>query len=212
MKGGSNYATYKVVRNFLGSEFEKVSFTNLESVKKNRATTILNTIEFCISVGNIFVETFMNKDKRITRENIDDLQKQMDESMSFFHDWWKQIEGTAGDTNEIKNKKFISQITFANLRTGISGFFQYARYVFEHTNTPYVPFLHSNSSILEALFSQMRSMNRDTPERYMSGLAAVNTTHSLLALERNKIYSKDQILEDGLTENDPIEGLTRRKD
>ena len=155
----------------------------------------------------------MNKDKRITGENIDDLQtKQMDESMSFFHDWWKQIEGTAGDTNEIKKRKFISQITYANLRTGISGFFLYATYVFEHTNTPNVPFLHSNSSILEALFSQMRSMNRDTPERYMSGLAAVNTTHSLLALERNKIYSKDQILEDGLTENDPIEGLTRRKD
>ena len=143
MKGGSNYSTYKVLRNFLGSEFEKVSFTNLERGKKIRATTILNSIEFCISVGSIFfVETFMNKDKRITRENIDDLQKQMDESMLFFHDWWKQIEGTAGDMNEIKTKKFISQITYANLRTGISGFFQYARNVFEHTNTPYVPFLH----------------------------------------------------------------------
>jgi hypothetical protein len=55
-------------------------------------------------------------------------------------------------------------------------------------------------------------MNRDTPERYMSGLAAVNTTHSLLAMERNKMYSRDQILEDGLAENDAIEGLTRRKD
>ena len=34
MKGGSNYSTYKVLRNFLGSEFEKLSFTNLESGKK----------------------------------------------------------------------------------------------------------------------------------------------------------------------------------
>jgi hypothetical protein len=53
-------------------------------------------------------------------------------------------------------------------------------------------------------------MNRDTPERYISGLAAVNTQHAVLALKRNKMYDVEQI--GALTSVDPIEGLTKRKD
>jgi hypothetical protein len=53
-------------------------------------------------------------------------------------------------------------------------------------------------------------MNRDTPERYISGLAAVNTNHAVLALKRNKMYDVEQIGE--LTSVEPIGGLTKRKD
>jgi hypothetical protein len=104
----------------------------------------------------------------------------------------------------------MSRITYSNLRTGVAGFFEYARIVFKVSETEYVPFLHSNTSTLEALFSQLRSMDRDTPERYISGLAAVNTHHAVLALKRNKMYDTDQIGE--LTCVDPIQGLTKRRD
>jgi hypothetical protein len=53
-------------------------------------------------------------------------------------------------------------------------------------------------------------MNRDTPERYISVLAAVNTHHAVLALKRKKMYDVEQIGE--LTSVDPIESLTKRKD
>jgi hypothetical protein len=106
---------------------------------------------------------------------------------------------------------FMSRITYSNLRTGIAGFCEYARIVFDVSHeTTYVPFLHSNTSTLEALFSQLRSMNRDTPERYISGLAAVNTQHAVLALKRNKMYDVEQIGE--LTSVDAIQGLTKWRD
>jgi hypothetical protein len=124
IKGGSNCASYKMLLDFLGSELKKESFTNLHSATKLTATASLNTLEFCISVGSIFVETFMKSSKQITRDNVNEIQKQMDESLNFFLVWWQQINCTAGDTKETKNKKFISKITYANLRTGISGFFQ----------------------------------------------------------------------------------------
>jgi hypothetical protein len=53
-------------------------------------------------------------------------------------------------------------------------------------------------------------MNRDTPERYISGLAAVNTHHAVLALKRNKMYDVEQI--GVLTSVDPIQGLTKWRD
>jgi hypothetical protein len=53
-------------------------------------------------------------------------------------------------------------------------------------------------------------MNRDTPERYISGLAAVNTQHAVLALKRNKMYEVEQI--GALTSVDPIQGLTKWRD
>ena len=53
-------------------------------------------------------------------------------------------------------------------------------------------------------------MDRDTPERYISGLAAVNTHHAVLALKRNKMYDTDQIGE--LTSVDPVQGITKWRD
>jgi hypothetical protein len=53
-------------------------------------------------------------------------------------------------------------------------------------------------------------MNRDTPERYISGLAAVNTHHAVLAMKRNKMYCTDQIGE--LTSVDPVQGITKWRD
>jgi hypothetical protein len=120
------------------------------------------------------------------------------------------VSNTTKENKTEMDRGFMSRITYSNLRTGVAGFFEYARIVFEVSDATYVPFLHSNTSTLEALFSQLCSMNRDTPERYISGLAAVNTQHAVLALKRNKMYDVEQI--GALTSVDPIEGLTKRKD
>jgi hypothetical protein len=53
-------------------------------------------------------------------------------------------------------------------------------------------------------------MNRDTPERYIPGLAAMNTHHAVLALTRNNMYNTDQI--GALTLVDAIQGLKKWRD
>jgi hypothetical protein len=50
-----------------------------------------------------------------------------------------------------------------------------------------VPFLHSNYSVLEALFSQIRSLNHDTPKKYISSLGSINTSQCIQYLDRNKM-------------------------
>jgi hypothetical protein len=176
------------------------------------AKTIMNAIEYSVSVGVIFNETFMNKDVRLTRDNIDEMEQTLYEFLRFFSRWMQEIVSkTTKDNKAEMDSMFMSRITYSNLRTGIAGFCEYARIVFDVSHeTTYVPFLHSNTSTLEALFSQLRSMNRDTPERYISGLAAVNTHHAVLALKRNKMYDIEQIGE--LTCVDPIQGLTKWRD
>jgi hypothetical protein len=148
---------------------------------------------------------------QLTRNNIDELEQVVYEYLGFFSKWMEEIvSNTTKDNKTEMDRGFMSRITYSNLRTGVAGFFEYARIVFEVSDATYVPFLHSNTSTLEALFSQLRSMNRDTPERYISGLAAVNTHHAVLALKRNKMYDVEQIGE--LTCIDPIQGLTKRRD
>jgi hypothetical protein len=183
----------------------------MDELVQRWAKTIMNAIEYSVSVGVIFIEIFMNKNMQLTRNNIDELEQVVYEYLGFFSKWMEEIvSNTTKDNKTEMDRGFMSRITYSNLRTGVAGFFEYARIVFEVSDATYVPFLHSNTSTLEALFSQLRSMNRDTPERYISGLAAVNTHHAVLALKRNKMYDVEQIGE--LTCIDPIQGLTKRRD
>jgi len=50
------------------------------------------------------------------------------------------------------------------------------------------PFLHSNSSIIEALFAQVRSTNNDTAHGYIGAIGAIDARHSAMALVGNKMY------------------------
>jgi hypothetical protein len=63
--------------------------------------------------------------------------------------------------------------------------------------------------VLEALFSQIRSLNRDTPEKYISGIGAINTSQCVRYLDRNKMYSADMVGK--LTSVNPMEALLLRK-
>ena len=74
-------------------------------------------------------------------------------------------------------KKFLSPTTYLHLRVGIVGFFEYAKMVLNDVNGPrYVPFLHSNSSSIEAWFSMVRGAKRDTPVAYRGAVGAMDVS------------------------------------
>jgi hypothetical protein len=186
-KDGTALTTYRFVLQFLRTQLESDEFKQLDGLVQRSAKANMNTIEYSVSVGVIFIELFMNKHMKLTRDTIDKIEQVVYDCLGFLAKWMEQIVSkTTKDNKAEMDSKFMSRITYSNLRTGIAGFFQYARIVFKVSETMYVPFLHSNTSTLEALFLQMRSMNRDTPERYISGLAAVNTHHAVLAMKRNE--------------------------
>jgi hypothetical protein len=211
-KDGTALTTYRFALQFLKSALQSDEFKSMDVLAQRSAKAIMNNIEYSVSVRVIFIELFMNKNMQLTRDNIDEVQHTLYEFLRFFSKWMEEIvSNTTKDNKTEMDRGFMSRITYSNLRTGIAGFCEYARIVFQVSpETTYVPFLHSNTSTLEALFSQLRSMNRDTPERYISGLAAVNTHHAVLALKRNKMYDVEQIGE--LTSVDAIQGLTKWRD
>ena len=178
----------------------------------------LHTLEYSVATATLFNELFMNKGKKITKQNLEDVRSHVDEALAFFGRWHTahEIALAAERCKEEKNRElkmeshFLSKITYGNVRTAIDGFLEYAYLVLNDPNGPdYVPFLHSNSSVLEALFSQIRSLNRDTPEKYISGIGAINTSQCVRYLDRNKMYSADMVGK--VASINPMEALLLRK-
>jgi hypothetical protein len=178
----------------------------------------LHTLEYSIATSILFNELFMNKEKKITLGNFDSVRSHVDRALGFFGRWHTahEIALATERGKEVKERDvkidtyFLSKITYVNLRTTIDGFFEYASLVLHDPAGPqYVPFLHSNSSVLEALFSQIRSLNRDTPEKYISGIGAINTSQCIRYLDRNKMYSADTV--GNVTAVDPMEVLILRR-
>ena len=64
-------------------------------------------------------------------------------------------------------------------------------------------------NILEALFSQVRGLNRDTAAKYISGLGAINTSNCIKYIENNKCYAPDQVGD--IKNDDNMEAVTRRR-
>jgi hypothetical protein len=92
----------------------------------------MNAIEYSVSFGVIFNETFMNKDMRLTRANIDEVQHTLYEFLRFFSKWMEEIvSNTTKDNKTEMDRGFMSRITYSNLRTGIAGFCECARIVFQ---------------------------------------------------------------------------------
>ena len=178
----------------------------------------LHTLEYSVATATLFNELFMNKGKKITKQNLEDVRSHVDEALAFFGRWHTahEIALAAERCKEEKYRElkmeshFLSKITYGNVRTAIDGFLEYAYLVLNDPNGPdYVPFLHSNSSVLEALFSQIRSLNRDTPEKYISGIGAINTSQCVRYLDRNKMYSADMVGK--VASINPMEALLLRK-
>jgi hypothetical protein len=134
-------------------------------------------VEFSVKVGIIFNETFMMRGSVINKTNIDHFQPLMSSTLEYFETWrTRQLQLRTLDDKEWK-RKFLSPITYLHLRIGIAGFFSYVRIVLNEQNGPsYVPFLHSNSSTIEAWFSMVRGAKQDTPVGYRGAVGAMDVT------------------------------------
>jgi hypothetical protein len=164
--------------NFVGLYRDQIEFLKNEIPKQLSQDTPwkskLNTLEYSVAIATLFNELFMNKGKKITRKNWNSVRSHVDEALGFFGRW-HTAHGIAVAEERCKEQKdrelkmdshFLSKITYGNIRTSIDGFLEYAYLVLNDPDGPqYVPLLHSNSSVLEALFSQIRSLSRDTPEK-----------------------------------------------
>ena len=50
----------------------------------------ISTLTYCVHIGSIFIEYFMNKTKNITKDNIDETEHLMNKNLSYFACWRKK--------------------------------------------------------------------------------------------------------------------------
>ncbi len=158
--------------------------------KGNPSTsTELATIEYCTHVAIIFIETLMNAKLSLSIDNIDKREELVQQSMKFFEDWKQETDSAHN------GKSFLSMITYSDLRICVSGFFAYAHLVLE-SGIEYVPMLHSNTSTLEALYSTVRSMKKESARDYAKAVSTINAGSETAALHGNrcKSYSEKDIV------------------
>jgi len=177
----------------------------------------LATIEYLVHVAIIFNETLLNSEVYFSQNNIDMHEKIIRRSMTFFEDWKREHSHamsccSSADRSE-KNKEFLSPITYGAIRQCVSGFFAYARLLLK-AGIAYVPALHSNTSSLEAWFSQVRSMNKDSPRNYCTAHATTHAGSAVAALRnnRNKSYISDDVATEDEDSVSAIEASLGRRD
>ena len=84
----------------------------------------ITTLTYCVHIGSIFVEYFINKTKKITRDNIDYIDILIKLCLCYFARWKnKAVEISKTCKWEKKwSNTFMSNITYTNLRHEIAGF------------------------------------------------------------------------------------------
>jgi len=147
---------------------------------------------------------------------VDDFEKEMKKALKFFTNWQTAAEEEA-DKLKVKGrdreKLFLAQATWLNLRVTICGFTGYARSVLQSGELQFVPFLHSNQSSLENVFSQIRYKNRDSTATVAKGVTSVSLHESQKnKLEGNKFYSKEHLVNESQATKTLFEQVTRHKD
>ena len=153
-------------------------------------------------VAEIFNELFMGKHKNINRENVDSIECRLKYILLYFKEWNSKKEERKTDKENWGDKKweqtFLSPITFYNLCHGICGFIEYAKYILDHyDHVKYIPFIHSNTSSLEAHFSLMRFLNADTPSKYRRTVNIADNSSAMDIFVGNKMYegNKEEYIE-----------------
>jgi hypothetical protein len=140
----------------------------------------------------------MNMTRSITHQNIDKLEEEMRSNFLFFKEWMiptllgmKQTDDAYKDKGDKWTEGCIDKKTYNNLHIQICGFFYVVRSIVQaDVLVSYVPVLFSNHSSLESFFSQIRTHNADTPQKYCAaGSGAMETTktmnelHTLIKIE-----------------------------
>ena len=119
---GSNFvALYRKQVEFLKTEMSKRLLVPTQECSQWKSK--LNTLEFTVATATLFNELFMNKEKKITRKNLESVRSHVDKALGFFGRWHTEHE-IALAAERCKEKKdrnlkmdtyFLSKITYGNV-------------------------------------------------------------------------------------------------
>lgn len=181
-----------------------------------------NMLEYTSVLGTIFNDFLMDCNITITRSNVEDWERKMNNVLGFYERWHDEVFGKVGNKDGRRNKtkrpkgfekQFISLITYGNLRLSITGFLRYCKNVFElDSSISYVYVTHSNSTTIEAVFSQVQGSKRDTALGFQKAMAALNSKDSQRFLEiqgKKAVYDARDIPEQSTSTS---KNLLGRKD
>lgn len=139
-------------------------------------------LEYQTTIHEIFNETLMNRELHICNENVDGFEEFLKKRLDYFAKWKSAMVGNG-------NNNFIAPETWINLRMTVCGFIEYARQVVTKFPHIYVPMLHSNTSVLEAMFSAMRSLGGRNANNYISRFGCLNIINAKKAIDKSKSYT-----------------------
>ena len=120
----SNEAVLLYRLNIVKEEAKKT--INRTEQNRKQGQEHLRCAEYQFIVNCLFIEMFMNKSKNITRENVDEMEANSKEYLTYFENWHKaqlarkQVALRGDDSYK---KQFLSPQTYNNLRIIILGFF-----------------------------------------------------------------------------------------
>ena len=149
-------------------------------------------LEYSVFVAMIYNKRFMNKNAKVTRGNVSQLENEMEQNLDYFTEWRSHVRSKR-EMQKDCDKQCISAQTLNNMRIQVWGFFQFCRYVFDsEMDVEFVPFLYSNQSSLESHFSQMRARGDGTAQRYARGIVCLETQKVSSPLRNNRMYIGDE--------------------
>ena len=122
----------------------------------------------------------MNPMWKLSLLNIESEAVQLKDALSYFANWRISALNYKKDDVTIQNKQrqrfFLSNKTYKNMKFSICGFMSYAKQKLENREITYVPSGHSNTSALESRFSLAKRAQLNSSEKYHHAAANQNTT------------------------------------
>ena len=148
-------------------------------------------MEFIVVVSTIFIDTLLNKKKKITKENIHIVERTLKQALMYFEEWFKTgLERKKSPNYPYWEKSLMSRITYTNMRVGIRGFLHFSKMILDTTGNEFAPMLWCTRSSIESIFSQCRAHDCVTALSFPSKITIMNTRKSMKSLSNNKMYLK----------------------
>lgn len=168
-------------------------------------------LEYRTAMHDISNEVLMNRELHLTKDNVLGFKSHLQQRLQYFQRWYhamKEIpEEGAGVT-------FLSLQIWLNLRITVCGFIEYAIYKVTRYPSLIIPMLFSNTSHVEATFSQVRGLGGRDAATFMTRIACRQVDACMHSLEGSSSYStsehlQEQDIDDGRFEVGCIKALNK---
>ena len=104
-------------------------------------------------VSVIFVETLLNKNKYINKDNIVTIKNTLKTALDFFQNWYTKAQEQKNAEHFVNwEKSLLSMITYNNMKVCICGFIHFAKLVLDLPKIKYIPMLYCTQSSIESIF------------------------------------------------------------